>query len=158
MSTHYSNINDQNFINQIEKNSLRSSLLVNIGEPALPTVMAIKMVRHESPSTALRIRALLPQPLNLARVINLVELQHSELNLPMLVLDLLGLGVGLLLALLSATAETEDKVESGLLLDVVVSKCAAVFQLLPGEDETLLVRWDSLLVLDLGLDVVDCVG
>jgi len=38
------------------------------------------------------------------------------------VLDLLRIGVGLLLALLGATAETEDKVEGGLLLDVVVSE------------------------------------
>jgi hypothetical protein len=37
--------------------------------------------------------------------------------------------------------------ESGLLLDVVVSQGAAVLQLLAGEDQTLLIRRDSLLVL-----------
>ena len=41
------------------------------------------------------------------------------------------------------------------LLDVVVAKRAAVLQLLSGEDQTLLVRWDALLVLDLALDIVD---
>ena len=41
------------------------------------------------------------------------------------------------------------------LLNVVVGECAAVLELLAGEDETLLVWWDTLLVLDLGLDVVD---
>ena len=48
--------------------------------------------------------------------------------------------------------------KSGLLLDVVVGKSAAILELLAGEDQALLVRWDSLLVLDLGLDIVDGVG
>jgi streptomycin 6-kinase len=54
-----------------------------------------------------------------------------------------------------ATAEAQDEVERGLLLDVVVRQGAAVLQLLAGEDEALLVRRDALLVLDLGLNVVD---
>ena len=45
-----------------------------------------------------------------------------------------------------------------LLLDVVVGKGTAVLELLSGEDQTLLVRGDSLLVLDLALDVVDGVA
>jgi hypothetical protein len=45
-------------------------------------------------------------------------------------------------------------VESGLLLDVVVGKGAAVLELLAGEDQALLVRGNALLVLDLGLDIV----
>jgi hypothetical protein len=49
-------------------------------------------------------------------------------------------------------------VEGGLLLDVVVSQGASVLQLLPGEDQPLLVRRDSLLVLDLSLDIVDGVA
>ena len=53
------------------------------------------------------------------------------------------------------TAETEHQVERGLLLDVVVRQRAPVLELLPGEDETLLVRGDALLVLDLGLHVVN---
>ena len=48
--------------------------------------------------------------------------------------------------------------QSRLLLDIVVRKSASVLQLLAGEDETLLIRRDSFLVLDLGLDVVDGVG
>ncbi|KAJ6404047.1 hypothetical protein OIU84_012275 [Salix udensis] len=58
------------------------------------------MISHESPSTALSIRALLPQSLDFAAIINLVELEDCELDLLLLVLDLLGLGVGLLLPLL----------------------------------------------------------
>jgi hypothetical protein len=49
-------------------------------------------------------------------------------------------------------------VESGFLLDVVVAEGSAVFKLLAGENETLLVRGDAFLVLNLGLDIVDCVA
>ena len=45
--------------------------------------------------------------------------------------------------------------ERGLLLDVVVAQRAAIFQLLAGEDEALLVRRDALLVLDFLFHVVD---
>ena len=61
-------------------------------------------------------------------------------------LDLLRRSVHLLLALLSSTPQTQHQVESGLLLDVVVGEGAAVFELLAGEDQALLVRWDSFLV------------
>jgi hypothetical protein len=59
---------------------------------------------------------------------------------------------------LHATTETEDQVEGRLLLDVIVREGAAILELLAGEDETLLIRGDSLLVLDLGLHVVDGVA
>ena len=45
--------------------------------------------------------------------------------------------------------------KSGLFLDVVVRQGAAVLKLLAGEDETLLVWGNALLVLDLGLDILD---
>jgi hypothetical protein len=41
------------------------------------------------------------------------------------------------------------------LLDVVVRKSASILKLLSGENQSLLVRGNSLLVLDLGLDIVD---
>ena len=47
------------------------------------------------------------------------------------------------------------KMKSALLLDVVVGKRATILQLLASENQTLLVRRDTLLVLDLGLHVVD---
>jgi hypothetical protein len=53
------------------------------------------------------------------------------------------------------TTQTEDQVQGGLLLDVVVAQGAAILELLAGEDQALLIRGDALLVLDLGLDVVD---
>ena len=59
---------------------------------------------------------------------------------------------------LHTTPQTKNKMEGRLLLDVVVGQSAAIFQLLSGKDKTLLVRWDSFLVLDLGLDVLDGIG
>jgi hypothetical protein len=43
-------------------------------------------------------------------------------------------------------------------LDVVVSKSSAVFQLLTGEDKSLLVRWDTFLVLNLGFYAFNRIG
>ena len=59
---------------------------------------------------------------------------------------------------LHTTSESEDKVESRLLLDVVVGKGSAVFELLTSKDKSLLIWRDSLLVLDLSLDVFDAVA
>jgi len=56
---------------------------------------------------------------------------------------------------LHASPETEHQVEGALLLDVVVSKRAPVLELLASEDEPLLVRGDTLFVLDLGLDIIN---
>ncbi|KAL9261646.1 hypothetical protein AKJ16_DCAP03184 [Drosera capensis] len=56
---------------------------------------------------------------------------------------------------LHPTAKTQHQVKGRLLLDVIVSKGAAILQLLAGEDQPLLVRWDPFLVLNLGLDVVN---
>jgi hypothetical protein len=41
------------------------------------------------------------------------------------------------------------------LLDIVVAESAAILELLAGEDQSLLVRRNAFLVLDLGLDIVD---
>ena len=54
-----------------------------------------------------------------------------------------------------AATEAEHEVEGRLLLDVIVGKCPAVLELLAGKDKTLLIGRDSLLVLDLLLNVVD---
>jgi hypothetical protein len=43
------------------------------------------------------------------------------------------------------------------LLDVVVRQGAAIFQLLAGEDQSLLVRRNAFLVLNFRLDILDCV-
>merc|ERR1719222_584480 len=56
-----------------------------------------------------------------------------------------------------SSTEPENKVQGTLLLDVVVGEGASVLQLLPSKYETLLVRRNSLLVLDLGLDILNSV-
>ena len=48
---------------------------------------------------------------------------------------------------LHTTTETEDEMESRLLLDVVIGEGATVFKLLSGVDESLLVQGDSFFVL-----------
>lgn len=53
------------------------------------------------------------------------------------------------------TIRTRRRSTSTHLLDVVVGKSSAVLQLLTGEDQTLLVGGDTLLVLDLLLDAFD---
>jgi len=59
---------------------------------------------------------------------------------------------------LHTTTESEHKVEGGFLLDVVIGEGSSILKLLSGEDESLLVGWDSFLILDLGLDVLNGVG
>ena len=44
-----------------------------------------------------------------------------------------------------------------LLLDIVVGESAAVLKLLAGEDQTLLIRRNTFLVLDLLLDVINAI-
>jgi len=56
---------------------------------------------------------------------------------------------------LHTSTETKHQVKGGLLLDVVVAKSTSVLELFSSEDQTLLIRRDAFLVLDLSLDVVD---
>jgi len=53
------------------------------------------------------------------------------------------------------TSQTEHQVQGGLLLDVVVAQSTPILELLTSEDQSLLIRRDSFLILDLGLDGVD---
>ena len=56
---------------------------------------------------------------------------------------------------LSHLTQAENQMERGLLLDVVVSQRAPVIQLLAGENQTLLVRRNTLLILNLGLHALN---
>merc|ERR1711953_790255 len=58
---------------------------------------------------------------------------------------------------LHTSPESEDKMESGLLLDVVVGESPSILELLSSEDQPLLVWGNAFLVLDLGLDVLNAV-
>merc|ERR1712224_192486 len=116
------------------------------------------MLCHEDASTTILVGALATHAGDLVRCIHLVVLEHMKLDLLLLVFDLLGFGVCLLLALLATTAQAKYKMQGGFLLDIVVLECAAILELLASEDEALLVRWDPLLVLPMGLDGVDGVS
>ena len=59
---------------------------------------------------------------------------------------------------LHTTTESKDEMEGRFLLDVVVREGATVLELLSSEDESLLIRGNSFLVLNLGLHVLDGVG
>jgi len=56
---------------------------------------------------------------------------------------------------LHATTQAQYQVERGLLLDIVIRERTAILQLLACKDKTLLVWWNTFLILDLGLDIVD---
>ena len=54
---------------------------------------------------------------------------------------------------LLATTETEDQMQGGLLLDVVVREGAAILELFAGKDQPLLIWGNALLILNFGLDI-----
>merc|ERR1711971_1150244 len=56
---------------------------------------------------------------------------------------------------LHTTSQSEHKMKSALLLDVVVREGSSILMLLSSKDEPLLVWGNSLLVLDLGLDILN---
>ena len=128
-------------------------VIVKEGGSRLAAVVTVVVLGHKAPDAS--DGGVLAKANNLASVLDPVVLEGLEGDGLVGTLDLLGLGVDLLLALLSATAKTEDKVEGGLLLDVVVRKSTAILELLAREDETLLIRGDTLLILNLRLDVLD---
>merc|ERR1719209_2715889 len=127
-------------LSQRHKHLLVLGLIEHVGETALAAVLAVKVSSHEDSSAALLSRALTAQTVDLAIVVNLVVLEDGQLDLPVLVLDLLGGGVVLLLPLLSTSPQPENEVEGGLHLDVVVGQSPAILKLLASEDQPLLVR------------------
>merc|ERR1711967_221875 len=57
----------------------------------------------------------------------------------------------------TTTTETQDKMESGLFLNVIVLESSSVLELLAGKNKTLLVWGNTFLVLNFSLDVFDSV-
>jgi hypothetical protein len=53
------------------------------------------------------------------------------------------------------TTKTENQVKGGFLLNVVITQGTTVLELFTGENETLLIRRDTFLILDLLLDIVN---
>ena len=84
-------------------------LVEDIGKTTLSAVLTVVVGGHEDARSALLGRALSPQTVDLPVVVDLVVLQHGQLHLPVLVLDLLGGGVVLLLPLLGASPQPDTK-------------------------------------------------
>jgi len=137
---------------------LLGRLVKHIGHSTLSAVLSIKVRGHEDTGTALRVVTLSPQSSNLSILIDLVVTKHGQLDLLLLVLVLLRSRVILLLSLLGTTTKPKHKVKGRLLLNVIIGQCSTILKLLAGKDQTLLVRRDALLVLDLGLDIFNRVG
>ena len=57
-----------------------------------------------------------------------------------------------------SSSKSQDQVESGFLLDVVIGKSSSILKLLSSEDKSLLIWRDTLFVLDLSLNVLNGVG
>lgn len=59
---------------------------------------------------------------------------------------------------LHTATKTENEMQGGFLLDVVIGEGTSILELLACEDQALLVRGNALLVLNLALDIIDSVG
>jgi hypothetical protein len=103
----------------------------------LATVLTILVLGHEDTGTTSVVGALTTETGDLARLIDLVELEDGHLDLGALVLDLLGGSVSLLLSLLTTTEELGVEVKSRVVLDTIESKSLRVHEGLTGEGKTL---------------------
>ena len=73
----------------INTNNLVTRLVEHKGQTALAAGLTVTVGGHEDTGTAGLSRALHTQTVDLAIVVNLVELEDGELDLPVLMLDLL---------------------------------------------------------------------
>jgi hypothetical protein len=101
---------------------IAARLLEHVSEVALSAVVTVEMHGHEGTGAALR-GALFPEALDLAILVNTVVLEHRELHLLVLALDLLGLGVSLLLALLATTKELDVAAHSNKYYKIGNTRC-----------------------------------
>ena len=128
-----------------------------IGQTTFATIMSVKVAGHTNSSTTFIWRALPTKATDFAILLHLIVFQDSQLNLLSLMLVIPGSGVRLLLPFLSTTVKSQHKMKSGLLLSVVVRQSTSVFQLLASKDQSLLVRRNSFLIVDLGVYIFCCI-
>jgi len=134
----------------------RSGGLNLVGETAVATGLAVLVHAHHVSGTAFWAGALASKS-NDCVSINLVQFEDAHLGLGANTRDTLGLGVDLLLSLLTTTTKAKDKVEGRLLLDVVVRKGTAILKLLTSKDKALLIRGDAFLILNLALHLLNSI-
>mmetsp|Transcript_109581 Transcript_109581/g.353599 ORF Transcript_109581/g.353599 Transcript_109581/m.353599 type:complete len:207 (-) Transcript_109581:2-622(-) len=113
-------------------------LLDQVCQVALATIVPVEVHRHEDSGPA-ELRGALPaQSRDLVVGVDLVELEHCELHLLALVLDLLGLRVCLLLPLLATALELRVHEQGRLVLDAALTQEVAVLQASAPEEHALL--------------------
>merc|ERR550519_1572425 len=120
-----------------------SGFVEDIRKMTSAAVLAVEVGSHEDASPALLVGTFAPQTSDFSILVDLVILEDRKLDQLLLVLDLLGGGKGLLLALLATTSQAEDKMERRLLLDVIVGQSTSILKLLAREDQTLLIRGNA---------------
>jgi len=59
---------------------------------------------------------------------------------------------------LHSSSKTENQVKSGFLLNIVITQSAAVFKLFTSKNKALLIRWNTFLILNLCLHIIDGIG
>merc|ERR1719231_1348137 len=116
-------------------------LVVEVRDPGLAAVVTVEVRCHEDTGTANR--RLFAQARHLVVAVDLVELQHGELDLLVLVRDLLRLRVHFLLALLRAAVEPRRN-EDGRLLSQHVLNDVIVVEVDASVDETNVLLGDTL--------------
>jgi len=129
--------------------------LEDVGQTAFSAVLTIEVASHEGTGTTVGGWAFSSQSSDLAVFVDFVVFENSQLDLLLLMSDLLWFGVILLLSLFASSSQSQHKVKSGFLLNVVITQSSSVFQLFSSENQSLLIWGDSFFVLDLGLDILD---
>merc|ERR1712015_476857 len=132
-------------------------LFENISKTTFAAILTVEVRCHKDSSTTFWNGTFTAETVDFAIFLNLVITEGRQLDLCSLMLDFLGGGVVLLLALLTATSQSEHQMKSGLLLDVVIAQGSSIFKLFAGEDQSLLVWRNAFLVLDFGFHILNCI-
>jgi len=127
-------------------------LFEDVGQAAFTAVLAVVMPCHKDAGTASRGGALATETGDLARLVDLVVLEDSQLDLLLLVTDLLGGSVCLLLALLATAEQFNVEVKGSLGHHVVEGESVVILHGLAAITETLQVGGNVLASLDSGFD------
>ena len=131
-------------------------VVIQKGGTSLSAVVPIVVLRHEAPNSSHW--RIFSKTGDFSITFNSVIFQSLQGNGLVDTLDLLWLGVDLLLALLTTSTQPEHQMKSAFFLDIVIAQGTAIFELFAGKDKTLLIRWDSFFILNLGLHIVNGVG
>merc|ERR1719436_1040381 len=120
------------------------TLLDKVGEVALATVVAVEVHRHEDARPANFMWELTSQSRHLVIAVDLVKLQHCQLHLLLLVLQLLGLCVGLLLALFRTTIKRQGQKQCRFVFKATFFQGLSVAQRATAENQALLFHWHTM--------------